>query len=308
MNTFKDSSTYVLLNSVNNISEIVKRALTEYETASVESIQKQLIDLRTSPIKLTQSALKAFSEGRIILMYAKLEKVIPASLPFISITKGSDNVTLAFLDNIAPVVNGQFRGNTESLESLISSAYVSLLIRDTGYSVIQRIDIITVVMEIYDNIISNILNTSLGVKSDKVLFDVVTYAIRKFFLYNMMAIDDKDANEKLSIDGLNYMEDSVYSRIATSYDNAGIKDLNQLLEWLKKINARLAQLNPRVFYDRFIRAYQQTSYFAMDNIEYLLYTIIGSLDGSNAVSPAIKTIVKNVKGVSKLSVALNSIS
>jgi hypothetical protein len=298
------------MSSADDLKNKIGRMLKEYRTAGIPVVEKQLIELRGSngnTTKLTNKALNAFNNDDIRLVYPVDENIISTVLPILPITLKTPKVYM-FSNAIGSVRNELLTSSADSFEALLISAYIALLIRRSGYGIVQHSDIITLSKDIYVQLVDNVINSLSAIRSDKVLFDTTQYILSKFFLTSIINLKDYQMIENISIKGLNYLEQDKYEKLRKAYDAANIKTFNNLLQWLStKVSKRFSGVNPRSFLDKFIRSYNQNAFFAIDNYEYLLFIIMGSILNIPQVSKQASTIVRNTKSIARYIPALNSV-
>ena len=79
-----------------------------------------------------------------------------------------------------------------------------------------------------------------------------------------------------------------------------VNTIEDLIEFLKTISPRLADINFRYFLQCFINTYKAGAMFGLECLPYFLYTIEASMIGSFLVNqPIISDITKNIKGMNQ---------
>jgi len=305
MYTLKDSYSFNLLNGVYNITEALSKVLKEYKIADNTILSKQLIDLKSQSTDIEKKALSAYNSDEIILYFSYKEKIMSNTIPFISIKKSDGSIcTTSFLDIIGGVNTSSqlYKGDSESLSSLLQASYISGLIKSNGSSVLPMV-LLKNILYMYENTCMNIVNSMSGIRAEQKSYDECCYFCRRFLLDIMANIDDNSGNESLSVKQLEFIDVDTIKK----WEESKVTNFEELINLMKTTSNRLNNLNTRVFIDKYIQNYSQLSYLSFDNIEYLIFVIIAAFNNIPYISKQMKNIIKNTKGISSFIVNLNKI-
>jgi hypothetical protein len=308
MANFSKTMSYKMLDKTSSIAGDIKRSIKEYTEVDHELITSQILSMENNA--LNKMALKLVQGGRsqrIQMMTATSDKFISTAMPFATYKSSNGTVTNAYIDNVGRVSGSRLVGASEAVFSLLGSAAIANTVFD-DYGPLTHKDLMIPLMNVYVDMVIGVFNVLIHTRSDKKLLDVITYASRKFFLECMLNISDDSVND-IAIKGLNNIDQSIYEKIKNLYESSDITVENGLEKWLQcieKISPRSAQVNKKVFIEKWIRQYGEYAYFAMDNVEYLIWAILGSLAFIPGLSRQLQVIIKNSKTITKLRVALFS--
>lgn len=298
-----------MLNRSSSISSMIKQTIKSYTEVDIEKISSQMIDMEHTP--LNRAVMKKLqgrntSNHQLKMMTVTDQKIATMVLPFATYRQGGTVVTMAYVDNIGRVTGDKLFASTNSLYALLGSAYIANSTFDS-YSELTNRDIMIPLMGIYVDMVLGIFNVIVHARADKKLSDLITYGARRFFLENMLGIDD-DAVANIAIKGLDNIDQGEYEAASITYSDANIKDgtLEDWINWTKKISPKTANMSVKLFIEKWLRQYGEYSYFGMDNVEYLICAVMMTLASVNGFSRQLYTLIKNSKGITKLHSALYS--
>ena len=310
MSNFTKSMSYSMLNKSSSISSMIKKTIKEYTEVDISKISGQMIDMEYTP--LNRSVMKMMqgknsSNHHLKMMTASDQKIVTMVLPFATYRAGSNVVTMAYIDNIGKVTGDKVVASTNALYAMLGGAYIANSVFDS-YSELTNRDIMIPLMNIYVDMVMGVFNVVVHARADKKLSDIITYGARRFFLENMLNIDDSDAVANIAIKGLNNIDQGEYEKANLMYADAAVKDgtLDDWINWSKKISSKTANMSVKLFIEKWIRQYGEYSYFAMDNVEYLIGSILMTLATVNGYSRQLHTLIKNSKSINKLHATLYS--
>lgn len=273
-------------------------------------IEEQYIQMkRTRLSPLVEKVLAAFDRGDIQLMYSKTAK-IPVSIPFIVRRDDNRIVATIFISNFTALSKDgeSITIPMKNLYVLMESAYIALYIQTNPGMIQRNTALMKVCNSVYTSMFMRILNKDYSLSLDKNLFDDVSFIVSRFFLEKMWEIQNKDiiynyaASTCLSP---NYTE---LTRISDSYDEAEIKDISDLLLFIKTLSPRMESISVRFFIERYMNTYQGGAIMAIDYLPYLFFVIINILLGASLMKQmALIEIVKNTKGMNLFYAELSKI-
>lgn len=309
MSNFTKSMSYTMLNRTSSISSMIKHTIKEYTEVDIEKISSQMIDMEHTP--LNRSVMKKLQGNNstnhtLKMMTATDQKIVTMALPFATYRQGGSVITMAYVDNIGRVTGDRLVAPTNALYSMLGGAYIANSTFDS-YSELTNRDIMIPLMGVYVDMMMGIFNVAVHARADKKLSDLITYGARRFFLENMLGIND-DAVANIAIKGLDNIDQGEYETANFTYSEANIKDgtLEDWINWSKKISPKTVNMSVKLFIEKWLRQYGEYSYFAMDNIEYLICSVLMTLATVNGFSRQLYTLIKNSKNINKLHSALYS--
>lgn len=308
MANFTSTMSYKMLNASSNIGGLIKKSIKNYTELDIDKISGQMIDMDHTPLNRGAMWLLRGQSGNrsIKMMVATDERYITMALPFVTYSSGGKIVTNVYVENIGRVAGEKFICNTNALYSLLGAGYIANSVFQ-DYGDLTGRDLMVPLMNVYTDMVVGIFNVLVHARADKKLSDIITYGARRFFIENMINVDDEDSVSHLCIKGLNNIEQSDYEKAKQSYDDTGVKEgtLETWLKWVCKISPKTATINKKVFIERWIKMYGEYSFFAMDNVEYLIGAILMTMAFVNGYNRSLQTLIKNTKTYNKLNSALN---
>lgn len=306
--TIEDSFIYKSFNASNGLIEkIVKYIKTgvALDSTYIDEQYSQMKKISLSP--LTQKVVESYDKGEIELLFSR-ETKIGTSIPFI-VRKSSNGKIVAtiFIATFANIdKNDNLNIPVKQLYALMESAYVALQMQINPMKVQRNIGIMKVCLSVYNQMFLRILNKEYALSLDKVLYDKVSYCINRFFLERIWEYPNKDLIESYSSVELKFIESLDLDLLKTGYTDSDIKDINDLLMFIKTLSPRMNDLNTRYFIERFVNTFHGSSIMSLDYLPYVFFVIINVILGSFLISQtALNDIVKNTKGVNKFYIELS---
>ena len=151
-----------------------------------------------------------------------------------------------------------------------------------------------------------ILQCLLTLLTDKILSDKVNYIIRRFFLTNVWEYPNQSLIDSYSALDLKFIEDFDLQLLSNGYTKYEIKNIDDMIQYLKEVSPRLDGLTTRYFIEQFITTYHGSSIMAMDYLPYTFFIIINVLISSFLISQvALNDIIKNTNGINKFYIELS---
>ena len=283
--------------------KIKEKAINLVKTAkhlTNEDIEAAYIAVKQITDTLTREAMKAFDEGRIILVYNNVPSLsMSQALPFITFRVKDDYKTYVFVDKyITTSRDGVLTIQPTVLRDLLTSALVANGLK-SHYSVMASSQYLgKLLMDIYEKFFTRIINRLYSIAANKTDFDTIRYWINRYFLERVFGTLESPENiDKLSSKHIKFLDESQIQTIRFQYNDAHITTLSELLDLLKIVSPRMKSLNLGVFLNEWIKYYFIPATLACDNIEYLIFMCITLLSGNNIINIGASEIVKDAKGI-----------
>lgn len=273
------------------------------KTLTNEDIEAAYISVRQISDTLTRAAMKAFDEGKTVLIYNSVPAMsITQALPFITFRKGDQYITYVFMDKYINMSrDGVMTLQAPILRDLLIGALIANGLK-RNYNVMASNQYLQQVFtEIYCKFFTRILNREFSIAADKIVFDTVQYWINRFFLTKVLGATDSPENlETLAKKHFKYVDEMKYDEIKQQYDANEPINVTDLLNLVKTASPRMKALHLGMFLNDWITYYYVPSMLAVDNIEYLIFMIITLLNGNNIISISASDIVKEAKNIKAL--------
>ncbi len=269
-----------------------------------EDIETAYISVRQITDTLTRSAMKAFDEGRTVLVYNQVASLsVSQALPFITFKTSNGYITYVFVDKYISISrDGVLTMQAPVLRDLLIGALVANGIKRNYSNLSTNQYLQKVLTDCYCKFFTRILNREFSIMADRIAFDTLQYWINRFFLERIFGANDSPENiEIISKKSLKYIDEMKYQELKMAYENANPSVITELLELLKTASPRMKALNLRSFLSDWINYYYIPSMLAVDNIEYVIFMIMTLLNGNNSIiSIAASDIVKEARNIKSI--------
>lgn len=300
--TMEDSFIYKSFNASNGVVEkIVKYLKTAVilDSSFIEEQYMQMKKLSISP--LSQKVIQAYDNGDIELLYSR-EVKIGTSMPFIIRRNQNGKIVATIFISTFGVVDKDNNMNipVKQLYALMESAYVALEMQKNPTKIQRNVGLMRICASVYTAMFMRILNKLYALTTDRALHDKASYVITRFFLERVWEYPNTGLIESYATADLHYIEQLDLDLTKQGYDSAQIKDLNDLLLFVKTLSPRMGDLNTRYFIEQYVNTYHGASIMAMDYLPYVFFVIINIILSSFLISQtALNDLIKNIKGINK---------
>ncbi len=191
------SEVFQLFNNMDGEKVLQKRALDLIKTAkkiTSEDIEAAYITVRQIVEGLTRAAMKAFDEERVILLYNNdPAKSMLQAVPFITFTVGGQPKTYVFVDKYITVSrDGVMQIQSPIFRDLLIAGTIANGIRRDYSNLANNQYLMKILMEVYDEFFTRIINRDYSIAADKKMFDTIRYWINRFFLEHVYGANDSD--------------------------------------------------------------------------------------------------------------------
>lgn len=299
--TMEDSFVYRSFNQANALVEKIVKYIKTSTVLDKSYIDEQYNQMKKLPISpLAQRVVDAYDNGYIELLYSK-EVVIGVTLPFIVRRSGDKVITTIFISSFGKFdKDGQFSIPVKQLYALMESAYVALKIQTDPTKIQRNVSLMRMCEDVYTAMYMRILNKNYSLMTNKPLHDKAAYIVNRFFLERIWEYPNMGLIDSYASADLQYIDNLDLDLTKEAYNSADIKDMNDMLNFIKEISPRMKDLNVRFFIEQFVNAFHGGSILAMDYLPYLFFVIINVILGSFLVNQAaLNDLIKNIKGINK---------
>ncbi len=300
--SMEDSFIYKSFNASNGVVEkLVKYIKTAVllDSSFIEEQYMQIKKLSISP--LTQKVIEAYDNGDIELLYSRDVK-IGTSMPFIIRRNANRKIVATIFIATFGVVDKDNNMNipVKQLYALMESAYVALEMQKNPTKIQRNAGLMRICASVYTAMFMRILNKLYALTTDRALHDKASYAITRFFLERVWEYPNTGLIESYATADLKYIEQLDLDLTKQGYDSAQVKDLNDLILFVKTLSPRMGDLNTRYFIEQYVNTYHGASIMAMDYLPYVFFVIINIILSSFLISQtALNDLIKNIKGINK---------
>ena len=300
--TLGTSEVYDGLNKMGDISttDKAKSLIKTAKQLTNEDIEAAYISVKQISDSLTRAAMKAFDDGRIVLIYNNVPaQSVTEALPFITFKTSSGYKTYIFMDRYITVNrDGVMTLQAPIFRDLLIGALISNGLKNNYQNLASNQYLQNTLTEIYTKFVTRIINREYSIMADKTVYDIIQYWISKFFLINILGSTDTPENiENISKKNFKYIDELKYEEIKQAYEDANPTKISELLELVKTASPRMKTLALNIFLSDWISYYYSPSMLAVDNIEYLIFMTVTLLSGNGIISIAASDIVKEAKNI-----------
>ena len=299
-----------IFQGINNSSEdgnsTTNKAVNLIRTAkhlTNEDIEAAYISVKQITDTLTRSAMKAFDDERIVLVYNSVPSLsVTQALPFITFKMKTGYVTYVFMDKYISINrDGVYTLQPPILRDLLVGALIANGLKQNYDNLASNQYLQKVLTEVYCKFFTRILNRQFSIAAEKIVFDVVQYWIAKFFLMRVFGANDTLENiESTAKAHFKYIDEMKYEEIKNQYDDVNPTKVSELLELIKTASPRMKTLGLGIFLNDWINYYYIPAMLAVDNIEYLIFMVLTLLNGNNIISISASDIVKEAKNIKSI--------
>lgn len=294
------------INDVEGGENTTQKAINLIKTAkhlTNEDIEAAYISVKQITDTLTREAVKAFDDGRIVLIYNNVPNLsVTQAVPFITFKTRSGYTTYVFMDKyISMSRDGIMNLQAPILRDLLTGALIANGLKKNYEALSTNQYLQNVMTEIYTKFFTRILNRQFSIAADKITFDSIQYWINKFFLTRVFGANDSPENiETISNKHFKYIDEMKYEELKQQYADSNPQVISELLALVKTASPRMKSLNLGMFLSDWMNYYYIPSTLAVDNIEYLIFMTLTILAGNNIISISASDIVKEAKNIKSL--------
>ena len=305
--SMEDSFIYKSFNASNALIDKMVKYLKTGVALDSSYIEEQYMQMKKIPISpLSQKVVQAYDAKEIELLYSRDVK-IGNSIPFIIRRNGQGRVVATiFIASFAIITKeGYLSIPVKQLYALMESAYVALQMQIYPQKVQRNLALMKLCSEAYLQMYMKILNRLYAVSTDKTLADKVSYVIRRFFIERVWEYPTEATVLAYAKTDLKFITSLDLDLLEQGYSNSQIKNIDNLIAYLRTLSPRLAELNTRYFIEQFVGTFHGSSIMALDYLPYVFFVIINVMLSSFLISQqALNDIIKNINGMQRFYVEL----
>lgn len=299
--SMEDSFIYKTFNNSNDILSKIVKVLKVGIKIDKSAIEEQYYQMKRSYISpLTQNVIAAYDAGIIEIIYSKDEKV-PTSIPFIVRKNAAGQiVSTIFISSYATLSDDRSQLNIpmKNLYCIMESAFIALSIQAHPEKMKRDIALQHMMLDIYNQMMLRIMNRDFALSLDQELYNSVSFCFSRFFLENIWDVSNKMTVYNYATSNMKGVNHTTLESLNAQYNNAEIKDLSDLLGFIKTISPKLDDLSVKFFIERYINSYNPAALLSMDYLPYLFFVVINIRLGSFIVSKGtLSDLIKDTKGI-----------
>lgn len=300
-----ESVLFQSFNNNNEMTQIITNAINKSIKLDRGYIDEQILQIeRTRISPIAAKVLEAFDDEHIVLLYSTVKK-IPEALPFFATKVSGKVVVFVFVNNYGTLSKANESGqrhldiSMKDLYALMEGAYVAYSYAVMPQKLQRNLGLMKLNLTTYTLMMMRILNKEYAISMDQSAYDKVAFCFAKFFAERIWMSTNDDVNityaKSVITRGTTGVE---ISQVAAEYDASNIRNLEDLITFIRKISPRLNMLTLRYFMQCIITLYRPAATFGTEVLPYFMFTVTSSLLGSFIVNQAIVSdITKTVKGM-----------
>ena len=284
------------LNTTDKAKNLIKTA----KHLTNEDIEASYISVKQISDSLTRAAIKAFDDGRIVLIYTNTpSQDVSEAVPFMTFRTKDGYKTYIFMNRFISINrDGVMNVQTPILRDLLIGALIANGLKNNYQNLASNQYLQNTLTEIYTKFVIRIINREYSIMADKVVYDTLQYWVSKFFLINIFGSTDTPENiEEISKKHFKYIDELKYEEIKQAYETHNPTKISELLSLLKTASPRMKTLALNIFLSDWINYFYSPSMLAVDNVEYLIFMTITLLSGNGMISISASDVVKENKNI-----------
>ena len=304
--SLKTSEIFNDLNEKNKDKDIITRAINLIKNGKhlqIDDIQAAYISIKQISDSFIVAALRAYEMGDTILVFTEnSDMALTMTVPFLSFKRQDKYITYVFMNRyITMTREGTYSLQAPNLRDLLSGALIANALKRNYGLLASNQYLAKVLMNIYTQFVTRIINKDYSIAPDKVVFDSLQYYINRFFLEHIFNINDSEESINIiSSKHFKYVDEIQAADIKRNYEENEPKKFSELLALISTLSPRLKNINLYTFMSSWINYYFVPSMMAIDNIEYLIFMVLTLLSGNNIINVHASDIVKETKGIRDL--------
>lgn len=301
--TLSDSFIYGIFNNNQEMSKSIATAITKGQKLDRSYFEEQILQIkRTHLSPLADRVLASFENGEILFVYAP-EIKITQSIPFVVVKLAGQMKGVVFLNNYGNIresgmVNGGhgFSITMRDFYVLMESAYMAKSYYEYPTKLEKSIGLMKLGASIYRDMFMRIFNREFSVNTDPDLYQRISFVVARFFLtvvWSKNTSSDLATNYAMNI--LLNPNKADLLIVNDDYEKANITSVEELIEFISKMNPKMNDLRIRYFVQAYINTFKPGALLSMDCLPYFFFTLNATMLKSMIFvnQPIMSDIIKN---------------
>ena len=143
-----------------------------------------------------------------------------------------------------------------------------------------------------------ILNREFALSLNTELHQKVAFTIGKFFVEKVWGVSNSDIGFNVVASNIKNANKMILSQVNDLYNDAEIKDISDVLLFIKSLSPRLDSLSVKYIIQRYMITYHGGAVMAIDYLPYMFFVMINTLLGGFLVSQTtLADIIKNERDI-----------
>ena len=283
--SLESSFIYNHLNRSNGLTDNIAALLHSGKVLTKEELDEPLMIItKNFKFPFKYKVLDAFESGEIKVIYGDKIK-LPTCLPFFLTKSKSNKIIAVVVANIYGTYDEQNKSlkiDPKKLYCIMESAYLAKLCYINSKQLSTRTLLLSGGSSIYSAMFTRVLNKKYALNVDKSKMNKVIFLSSKFYLINIMGLQDSDMVFNYAIK--NCVNGNIYSLkevndMLTIDDYASIETFIQALS-RPELGLRLKDLTVRNYLEAFINMYEASCLLSLESFYYFMYNIFSVTNGA----------------------------
>ena len=276
---------YTYLNKSNGLTNNIGALLSNGTVVSEKNVEEAMITImKNFKFPLKYKVVEDFKSGNIILMHNATSK-LPTCLPFV-LTKNSDGRVVAVVCvDLYGAVNketGDISIDPKKLYCMMEAAYLAKVCFFHDKQLATRNVIISHGSYIYSGMFTRVLNKKYALNIDKSKLHKVTMLSSKFYLINILGLDDNEMTFNYAIKNCpngNILSLKEANGILKAEDYSTIETFIHALK-SPELGLNFKDLTVRNYLEAFINMYDSSALLGLESFPYFLYNVLSVTNGA----------------------------
>ena len=301
-----DSVLYKAFNNNADMTTLLISATKESTIITEEYIQEQLLQIgRMNISPLVDSVLNAYKKGKIILLYPNKVKV-PIGIPFFVTKLNGNPVGVIFVNNYGKSNKSEKGGDEKYLDipmkdlyTLMEGAFIALTYATNKEHIKRSLGLMKISATVYVNMLLRLFTKEYQVSLEPDLYNKIVVACVMFYLDNIWESTNKSINASYALSNIQAgVDKATLLPFIDEYNSKNIKNISELIDFIKGLSTRVASLNFRYFTQCYINTFKPSVLFGLEVLPYFLFAVNSTMLGSFIVNiPMMSDVVKNISGI-----------
>lgn len=286
LRSLSDTFIYQNLNANNTISKMIPNILKNGKVLTNKNLEDVYnIIYKNFKFPLKHKIFEAIENELIVPIFSPTTVRMTTAIPFFLTRNASGRVIAVVLVDMYGSMNKDTEAVTidpKKFYAMLEGAYFALLCYKKADAIQTNSTIITSGSSIYSNMFTRILNKKYALNTDKIKMHKVIFAASKFFLINMLGMDDDEKTFNYAFRNCVGGNHLILSEFNNLFEKDDFKDLSTFIKALgsPKLGLNLKDLTVRNYLEQFIHMYDAACLLSLESLPYFIYNIIAVTNGA----------------------------
>lgn len=281
---------YESMNKSNYTDKIIRLAISKGRKLAVKDLAFEVATIQKYyKFPMKKQVMDAFEEGLLkpIVFPPGIKEKVPTCLPFMLYASGAKIGAYVFIDNYKSYnkKDDTYSIDPKKLYCLLESAYMGIIIQKHFSAVSKATYLCSEGSDIFAHIFIRVLNRKYALNIDQRAYAKVLYLAAKFFLINVLGMNDDDVTNGYALKVAKGSTDIMMREVDMKFAEANAyESIYTFIEAIREnshmLSQSLAELTTREFITDFVAMYHASSLFALEHLSYFMFLISSVVTGA----------------------------